>query len=164
MRWCGKQFALPELVVLIEQILRETGLVASRLKLEITESALIDHADTAAEVFAKLRAMGIQVAIDDFGTGYSSLSYLHRFPFDILKIDYSFVSQMGPAGPHTAIVKAIVVLAQALDLEVIAEGIETSEQVVALKAMGCTYGQGYLFSKPADSERMHALVAAPPQW
>ncbi len=158
MNLSSKQFAQPDLHEQIAQVLRDTGLEPSQLKMEITESVLIDHADTAAAVFAQLRAMRIQVAIDDFGTGYSSLSYLHRFPFDVLKIDQSFVGTLGTDGPHTAIVKAIVALAQALELEVIAEGIETAEQLDILLALGCTHGQGYLFSKPVDSEAAGALI------
>ena len=128
--------------------LRSTGLAPERLTLEITESVLVADPQAAAEALAALKRLGVRIAIDDFGTGYSSLSYLHRFPVDCLKIDKSFVDQLGGAGSEPALVQAIIGLADTLGLSVVAEGIEEPEQWTSLGALGCGLGQGYLFAKP----------------
>jgi EAL domain-containing protein (putative c-di-GMP-specific phosphodiesterase class I) len=117
----------------------------------------MDNAEGAALTFKQLRALGVQLSIDDFGTGYSSLSYLHRFPLNYLKIDRSFVNRMTTDGDD-AIVRTIATLAQNLGMEVIAEGIETEEQYQRLKALGCEYGQGFLFSRPVTVEAAQRLL------
>ncbi|MEY4520610.1 MAG: hypothetical protein RLZZ499_3210 [Cyanobacteriota bacterium] len=160
----GQQFREEQLVDEIENILVETGLEGKFLKLEITESILIDNLETVTEIILKLRKQEIQFSIDDFGTGYSSLSYLHRFPVDTIKIDRSFVSQMQANGDNSAIVKAIVTLAHMLDMDVIAEGIETTSQLAQLKLLQCEYGQGFFFSKPLSKKNAEALIANSTQW
>ena len=156
----GKQFSQPNLIEQIEQILQETDLDAQNLKLEITESTIMENATSVAARLLQLKALGIQLYMDDFGTGYSSLSYLHRFPVDTLKIDRSFISRMGINGEHSAIVQTIVTLAKNLDMDVVAEGVETAEQLNQLRALGCKYAQGYFFSKPLDRQATGALIAA----
>lgn len=155
----GKQFAQPDFIQKIEQILTETGLDGHTLKLEITESVLIENAASAAAMFLQLKKLGVQVYIDDFGTGYSSLSYLHRFPIDVLKIDRSFVSRMSDNNNNSEIVRTIVTMADNLNMKVIAEGIETGEQLNQLREMRCEDGQGYLFAKPLTIEAVAALLA-----
>jgi diguanylate cyclase (GGDEF)-like protein/PAS domain S-box-containing protein len=150
-----KQFAQPNLTAYIEQILRETNIAPSQLKLEITESMVMGNIKTATEMLNQLRAIGVKVSIDDFGTGYSSLSYLHRLPLDTLKIDRSFVSEMSGTNENTEIVRTIVMLAQNLGMDVIAEGVATEEQVILLKGFGCECAQGYYFSKPMDPDVVH---------
>ncbi len=143
-----RQFRQSNLVKTVEQALAESGLAANWLELEITENVLIEDATQTIAIMEALNALGVSLAIDDFGTGYSSLSYLHRFPLSKLKIDQSFVQSIGgPAGNH-AIVEAIIALARALDLEVIAEGIENQAQIAFLMERGCVYGQGFYFSRP----------------
>jgi len=154
----AKQFANPNLESHIDAVLAETGLAPENLKLEITESALMDNTETAAEIIGRLKARKVKLGLDDFGTGYSSLSYLHRFPVDTLKIDRSFISRMEQMGEHTAIVKTIVALAQNMDFQTVAEGIETLEQFDSLKELECRYGQGYYFSKPLTAEEAELLL------
>jgi len=154
----GKQFSQPDLSEQIERILQETNLDPRSLKLEITESAIVENAEAATVMLARLRQLGIQLYMDDFGTGYSSLSYLHRFPTDMLKIDRSFVSRMSFDNENAEIVRTIVTLAHNLGMSVTAEGVETAEQLALLKALKCEYGQGYFFSKPMDSEAATALI------
>jgi EAL domain-containing protein (putative c-di-GMP-specific phosphodiesterase class I) len=126
--------------------------------LEITESAFMTDLDTAIARLLHLKSTGIQLSIDDFGTGYSSLSYLYRLPIDTLKIDRSFVSRIGAQGEDSEIVETIVALAHHLKLDVIAEGVETAEQLAQLQALGCEYGQGYYFSRPVDAETAGDLI------
>ena len=154
----GKQFVQPDLIGQIDQILAETGLEGRYLKLEITESSLIENAAFATEMLMQLRQRNIQVCLDDFGTGYSSLSYLHRFPTDILKIDRSFVSRIGVNNENSEIVRTIAIMAHNLGIGLIAEGVETAEQVAQLKAFGCYFGQGYWFSPPGDRETIATLI------
>lgn len=149
----GKEFLQPNLVAKIDQVLQCTGLSAASLKLEITESVIMDNASEATIMLEQLRALGAQISIDDFGTGYCSLSYLHTFPLDVLKVDRSFVSRMSDAPTNAEIVRTIVVLAHNLGLEVIAEGVETSTDVERLSALGCEYAQGYFFSRPLTAEQ-----------
>jgi diguanylate cyclase (GGDEF)-like protein/PAS domain S-box-containing protein len=160
----GKQFAQPDLVAQIAQVLQETGLPPRSVKLEITESVLMDNAASIDTVLAQLRALGMQLSLDDFGTGYSSLSYLRRFPLDTLKIDRSFISAIGAGAEDTAIVQTIVTLAHQLGMDVVAEGIESAQHLLHLRALGCEYGQGYFVSRPIDAETAGALLAAEPQW
>lgn len=165
-----KQFSQPDLNQQIEQILQETQLDAASLKLEITESVLMENAEAATAMLLKLKVLGVQLYVDDFGTGYSSLSYLQRFPVDALKIDRSFVGKMGADGESdpegTSIIQAIVALATKLGIEVVAEGVETAEQLAQLRALECADGQGqrYFFSEPLDSKAAEALIAEQPQW
>jgi EAL domain-containing protein (putative c-di-GMP-specific phosphodiesterase class I) len=130
----------------------------SAVRLEITETLLMDNLEKSAETLQVLKSLGIQLSLDDFGTGYSSLSYLHRFPFDILKIDRSFVMRMEQDINSKQIVETIIILAQKLGLNVVAEGVEKLEQKELLREVGCTYGQGYLFSKPLPAEAIIALL------
>ncbi len=161
----GKQFAQPDLVDRIQAILRATGLSAESLKLEITESVVMDDVESAIAVLKQMKALNVKLGIDDFGTGYSSLSYLSRFPTDTLKVDKSFVGLMELGeGENVAIVRTIVALAHALGMDVIAEGVETAAQLSRLRAIGCEYGQGYFFAKPLPSEAATALMASYPQW
>ncbi len=140
-------------------ILGETGLDPGSLELELTESVLMKQADSAAAILQTLRERGVQVALDDFGTGYSSLSYLRRFPIDALKIDQSFVSQITAAGDDTSIVTAVISMARSLKLRVVAEGVETPEQLAFLQAHECDEAQGYYFSRPVPPERFAELLA-----
>jgi diguanylate cyclase (GGDEF)-like protein/PAS domain S-box-containing protein len=153
----GKQFAQPNLIEQIQQILNDTGLAAHTLKLEITESTIIENTELATAMLKQLRELGIRVSLDDFGTGYSSLSYLHRFPIDTLKIDRSFVTRMN-LPRDSEIVRTILALAGNLGMDVIAEGVETGEQIVQLTGMNCEYAQGYLFSRPIDAEAVTNLL------
>ena len=152
-----KQFCQPDLIEQIDQILRETQLDSQSLKLEITESAIVDNAEAAALLFQKLRQRKIQLSIDDFGTGYSSLSYLHRFPVNTLKIDRCFVSRIGKDGENLEIIQAIITLAKQLGMSVVAEGIETLQQKDYLKLLGCDEGQGYLFAKPLPAHEVESF-------
>jgi diguanylate cyclase (GGDEF)-like protein len=154
----SKQLMQPDLVEQVDQVLRETGLAPEHLKLEITESVIMEHPPSANEVLGRLKDRGIQLSLDDFGTGYSSLSYLHRFPIDTLKVDRSFVNRIDAEDGDPVIVQTIVALAHNLGMQVIAEGVETEEQVNRLKAMGCEYGQGYFFARPVDGDSAGALL------
>jgi diguanylate cyclase (GGDEF)-like protein len=154
----ARHISQPDLVDQIKQALVRSQLNPHCLKLEITESVVMENAEAATVMFKQLRALGVQLSIDDFGTGYSSLSYLHRFPLNYLKIDRSFVSRMVAADDNSEIVSTIATLARNLGMEVIAEGIETEEQHQQLKALGCEYGQGYLFSRPVDSSCVAELL------
>lgn len=154
----GKQFAQPDFLDHVTRILAETGLDTHRLKLEITESALIGQAEMAEAVLWRMRAAGIHVQLDDFGVGYSSLSYLHRFPIDTLKIDRSFVSSAGMRNEDAEIIRAIVTLAHNLNIDVIAEGIETTEQRAHVQALECDLGQGYYFSLPLHAGMAERLL------
>lgn len=154
----GKQFAQPDLMKQISRILQETDFDASSLKLEITESVLIENSTSATVMLAQLKNLGIQVYIDDFGTGYSSLSYLNHFPVDVLKIDRSFISNISGDNENFELVRTIIRMAHNLRMNVVAEGIETPEQLTRLKALNCEYGQGYLFSKPLHKEAVKAWI------
>ena len=154
----SKQFANADLIERLDQILEDTGMNPAHLRIEVTESAIVDHAESAALKIRMMKQRGITLSMDDFGTGYSSLSYLHRFPFNILKIDRSFVSRIGPNGEDSEIVSTIVALAHNLGMSVVAEGVETVEQVTRLKALGCQYAQGYYYSKPVRPEKAAEIV------
>ncbi|MCT7994409.1 EAL domain-containing protein [Laspinema olomoucense] len=142
----------------VEEILQETGVDGWDLKLEITETALVEDPEGAIAILDRLKALDIQLCIDDFGTGYSSLSYLHRFPVDVLKIDRSFISQMSSLNDDSEIVRTIVTLAHTLGLDVIAEGIETLDSMHELQILRCKYGQGYFFSAPVNGEAAALLL------
>jgi EAL domain-containing protein (putative c-di-GMP-specific phosphodiesterase class I) len=154
----ARQVAQPDLLDRIKEALTNSKLNPHCLKLEITESVVMDNAEAAALMFKQLRSLGVQLSIDDFGTGYSSLSYLHRFPLNYLKIDRSFVMRLTTDNDN-AIVRTISTLARNLGMEVIAEGIETEEQYQQLKMLGCEYGQGFLFSRPVNNEVVQHLLA-----
>jgi diguanylate cyclase (GGDEF)-like protein len=160
----GKQVAVPSLVSDISEILEETHVDPKHLKLEITESAVMENADMAARLLKRLKALGVQLSIDDFGTGYSSLSYLHRFPVNTLKIDRSFVGRIGEAAENIEIVRTVISLAENMGMEVVAEGIETLSQLTQLRKLKCQYGQGYLFSRPVDAEAVSAWISKKPHW
>lgn len=153
-----KQFLQPNLVADIGAMLHELALPPEALKLEITESAVMGDPAGAVTMLQQMKLLGIQLAIDDFGTGYSSLSYLHRFPLDTLKIDRSFISGMSNAGEGMDIARTILPMADTLQLDVIAEGVETVEQVALLKKLKCKYGQGYYFSRPLSAEGAAAFL------
>lgn len=155
----GKQFVQANLVEQIDRMLLEIGLDARSLRLEITESVMMEHADFIVTMLEQLKARGIQLYIDDFGTGYSSLSYLHRFAIDALKIDLSFTSRMRTSAKDREIVRTIMMLAQSLGIASIAEGIETSEQLAQLEQLHCHSGQGYYFSQPVDEVMAESLLA-----
>jgi diguanylate cyclase (GGDEF)-like protein len=154
----GKQLSSANFIEQVTQILLETGLCAESLKLEITETVLVDNTDAATITLQELQALGVQFSLDDFGTGYSSLSYLHQFPFNTLKIDRSFIKSLDEGNENLGIIRAIVSLARTLGMDVVAEGIETGNHLAQLKVLKCHYGQGYLFSKPLDSKAIESLI------
>ena len=160
----GKQVAQADLVEKIQETLSQTNLEAKHLKLEITESAVMDNSDMAVRLLKELKALGVQLSIDDFGTGYSSLGYLHRFPVNTLKIDRSFVGRIGEAAENIEIVRTIVSLAENMGMEVVAEGVETLSQLTQLRNLNCKFGQGYLFSRPVDADSVTGWIARKPHW
>jgi diguanylate cyclase (GGDEF)-like protein len=160
----GKHFTQHDLVEQVWKILKETDFNPSCLKLELTESAVMENAELAISTLNEIKELGIQLSIDDFGTGYSSLSYLHKFPIDTLKVDRSFVSAMDEASENGEIVRTIVLLAKNLNMQVVAEGIETVHQLHQLRILGCEYGQGYLFSRPVPAMEAVNLVTDNEQW
>jgi EAL domain-containing protein (putative c-di-GMP-specific phosphodiesterase class I) len=158
----GRQFSHPGLTDQLRHILEETGLSASFLKLEITESVIMENTEAALGMLAKIKEMGLQLSVDDFGTGYSSLGYLYRFPMDVLKIDRSFISRVDVDGEKLELVRTITTLAWNLGMDVVAEGVETTKQLAQLKALKCEYGQGHLFSKPICAKDMEAFLSRSP--
>jgi diguanylate cyclase (GGDEF)-like protein/PAS domain S-box-containing protein len=158
----GKQFSQPDLGHEVGRVLQDTGVAPRRLKLEITESVLMEDPDAAAATLAALRAQGTQVCIDDFGTGYSSLSYLLRFPADTLKIDRSFVSHLSAGTQQWELVRTILTLARNLGMDVIAEGVENDDQLARLDALECDYVQGYHLSRPVDADTAMRLLTTEP--
>ena len=160
----AKQLLQPHLVDEMSKLLRETALPPEALKLEITESAVMADPAAAAEMLQQIKSLGVRLAIDDFGTGYSSLSYLHRFPLDTLKIDRSFISGAAEGSEGMEIARTIMPMAKNLRLDVVAEGVETIEQVGFLRRLQCKYAQGYYFSKPLAPEEVPPLLAEEPSW
>jgi EAL domain-containing protein (putative c-di-GMP-specific phosphodiesterase class I) len=154
------QFAQPHLVEQIADVLQETMLEPSSLRLEVTESVLMDDHELARDVLTRLKLLGVGLKIDDFGTGYSSLAYLAQLPFDTMKIDRSFTVQLQGGDCNSEIVKSILDMAHTLGMQVVAEGVEENEQITRLISMGCEFGQGFLFSKPVSAEDAERLVAA----
>jgi diguanylate cyclase (GGDEF)-like protein/PAS domain S-box-containing protein len=152
-----KQFAQTDLVEQLQQVLASTGLDPSRLWLEITEGVIMDNAEFSAQRLNQLKELGVKFCVDDFGTGYSSLSYLHRFPVDRLKIDRSFIASMH-AQRNLEIVRSIITLAHNLNMDVVAEGIETGAQLAHIRAFVCEYGQGFFFSKPLSAQAAEELL------
>lgn len=154
----AKQLMHPSLAEKVRNILTETGLDPKQLKLEVTESTVMEHRERSLSVLNELSGLGIRLSTDDFGTGYSSLSYLQQFPFDRLKIDRSFINRLGNDKKSDAIVKTILMLGANLGLEVVAEGIETEAQLELLQILGCKLGQGYLFARPVESDEAELLL------
>jgi diguanylate cyclase (GGDEF)-like protein/PAS domain S-box-containing protein len=154
-----RQCAQANLVQKIADVLQKTGLLANSLKLELTESMIVEDTESTSAILSELRALGVQVQIDDFGTGYSSLGYLHTLPIDTLKIDQTFINRIGTKSSGSEIVKMILTLAHDLGMKVVAEGVETVEQLSELKALNCEYGQGFLFNKAIDSQMAGTLLA-----
>ncbi|MFP5239462.1 MAG: putative bifunctional diguanylate cyclase/phosphodiesterase, partial [Acidobacteriota bacterium] len=161
----GRQFMQADLTERVGAILRDSGLPSGAVKLEITESVVMQNAERAVEMLGELKKLGLQIMIDDFGTGYSSLAYLRRFPVDALKVDRSFVRNLDSDRDNRQIVRAIVQLAASLELSVVAEGIERREELETLGHMGCALGQGYLFARPlgagAAQEYLKGALAQP---
>jgi diguanylate cyclase (GGDEF)-like protein len=152
------QFLQGDIVATVEKALEASGLSPKQLELEVTESLWLQNTDAVMDQLVRFRAMGISIALDDFGTGYSSLSYLWKFPFDTVKIDRSFVTQMGIDPKATAIIHTIVALGRTLNLKVTAEGVETPEQAESLKETGCDYAQGYWFGRPLTVDVANELA------
>jgi EAL domain-containing protein (putative c-di-GMP-specific phosphodiesterase class I) len=157
----ARQFSRQGLADHVEALLMQSGISSRQLGLEMTESSLIPSVHTALGVLGSLRRLGVSLLMDDFGTGYSSLSYLHSFPFDVLKIDRSFVSRMTEGDQPLQIVRTIIELARVMGMDVVAEGIETAEQFRLLREMGCRYGQGFLFARPMPAEAVTDLLRLP---
>jgi diguanylate cyclase (GGDEF)-like protein len=155
------QFTVPDLAERVERILHETGLSPDRLEVEITESVFLGKNETTLTMLHRLKSLGIRVAMDDFGTGYSSLSYLQSFPFDKIKVDRSFVAQLGPETKHLVIIQAIVSIARALSMTTTAEGVETDSQLKFVEALGCNEFQGYLASAPITKDKIPAVIERP---
>jgi diguanylate cyclase (GGDEF)-like protein/PAS domain S-box-containing protein len=154
----GVQFLRPELIGQIDLMLREFGIDARNLKLEITESMIIENAEYAKDMLLQFKAQDIRLCIDDFGTGYSSMSYLRRYPIDTVKVDRSFISRMDTDQESQEIVRTIITMAHNLGKDVIAEGVETREQLVQIAALRCEYAQGFFFSRPVDSEAAEMMI------
>lgn len=157
----ARQFSREGLADHISASLLHAGVPAHHLGLEMTESSLVSNTTTAMTVLSGLHELGVSLLLDDFGTGYSSLNYLHRFPFDVLKLDRSFVVRMTEGNQPLQIVRAITELARALGMDMIAEGIETQDQYRALRNLGCQFGQGFLFAKPMRADAVVRLLQRP---
>jgi EAL domain-containing protein (putative c-di-GMP-specific phosphodiesterase class I) len=154
-----RQFRDPNLVAFVRQCLLEKNVSPDCLEMEITEGVLMSGHAYINEALAELKAMNITLAMDDFGTGYSSLNYLRKYPFDVLKIDRSFISEITNNAADRELVQASIALAQGLKLTVVAEGIETEEQLSMLRSLGCDFGQGYLFGKPMAPEELSSMFS-----
>jgi EAL domain-containing protein (putative c-di-GMP-specific phosphodiesterase class I) len=154
----GRQIAEGSLVESVARALEESGLAPDRLQLELTETVLMDDIDGHVALMREVKQLGVSLALDDFGKGYSSLSYLHRFPIDRVKIDRAFIGGLPESRAALAIVSAVVSFARALDMEVVAEGVETQAHVDALLGLGCEYAQGFFFHRPLAPERLTALL------
>ncbi len=159
-----KQFSQPDLIDQLSQVIETTGVDPSSLRLEITESAIIDKGRLATTILQAIRELGAQVYLDDFGTGYSSLSYLHGLPIDAIKIDRAFVSSMDTDDKNLRLVRTILTLAEIVGVRAEAEGISTAEQLRELRSLNCAQGQGYLFSAPITREAVHEVLTADPVW
>jgi EAL domain-containing protein (putative c-di-GMP-specific phosphodiesterase class I) len=157
-----RQFQQYDIVQSVRRVLAETGLDAGALELEITETAAMQNAESTVEILQSLRELGVSIAIDDFGTGYSSLNYLKRFPITAVKIDRAFIRDLGTSEGDAAIVSAVVGIARALKLRVIAEGVETQEQLAFLRRRSCDAAQGYLFSRPVSASALPDRLAEYP--
>jgi len=160
----GRQFSQQNLVKQVEMVIKETDIDPRALRLEITESVLMEDRNTALKALRQLKELNVQLSIDDFGTGYSSFSHLELFPVDSLKIDRSFITRMGVNGENTEIVDTIVNLGRTLGLTVVAEGVETEGQLNQLRSGSCELAQGYLFAKPMNQQDVEAILLRNPQW
>ncbi|MCU0515418.1 MAG: EAL domain-containing protein [Oscillatoria sp. Prado101] len=160
----ARHFFQHNLIEVIDITLQETQLKPQSLKLEITETAIMENGESARSMLQLLRERQIGVSLDDFGTGYSSLSYLHCFPVSAIKIDQSFVKRIDGSPENSGLVPAIVGIARTMGMSAVAEGVETQAQLAQLRSLGCDFGQGYLFSKPLESQLAATLLAAAPQW
>ncbi len=160
----GRQLIHPDLRRSVERTLVQEGVDPSRLRLEITESAILDRPEPVVRMLHEIRDLGVEIFLDDFGTGYSSLSYLHQLPLNALKIDRAFVSQIESSERAAQLVHTILQMSSNLGLDAIAEGVTTMEQMRRLRSLGCKYAQGYLFSAPVDSEAMTAMLRTRPSW
>jgi EAL domain-containing protein (putative c-di-GMP-specific phosphodiesterase class I) len=158
-----RQFRQPDLSRSVARALESAGLRPDKLTLEVTEGSVMDDADTAVRTLHELKAMGIGISIDDFGTGYSSLSYLRRFPIDSLKIDQSFVRDITADPDDAAITSAVIAMGHSLRLNIVAEGVETAEQLAFLRELGCHAAQGYLFGRPVAPDAFERALAQPLQ-
>jgi diguanylate cyclase (GGDEF)-like protein/PAS domain S-box-containing protein len=156
----ARQFGRPGLADHVAEVLEKTFVAADDLRLEVTESSLMSNPEAALETMEDLKALGVGLHMDDFGTGYSSLNHLHRYPFDTLKIDRSFIQGIADEEDSAEIVGTILELARSLEMDVVAEGIETAEQVERLKSLGCRLGQGYYFAKPMNAEAISEILVA----
>lgn len=159
-----EQFSNADLVSTLQEVVQSTGIARETLKIEITESEIMEHPQVVSNILAQLKSHGIDACLDDFGTGYSSLSYLQQLPITFIKIDQSFVRRLGGEDDALAIVKTIMILAHQLGRKVIAEGIESSEHLSILRSLGCEYGQGYLFAKPLPAEAVPNLLSTSRRW
>lgn len=160
----SRHFSRSDLPLHLTEVLRDTGLNPNQLRLEVTESVILDNLDSAAAILQELKSLGVQLSIDDFGTGYSSLSYLHRLPLDILKIDQTFISRLDLPDGNAEIVRTIITLAHNLEMRVVAEGIETVAQLDILQSLGCDYGQGYFFARPLRSDKATTFLMEDRAW
>jgi EAL domain-containing protein (putative c-di-GMP-specific phosphodiesterase class I) len=158
----SRQLASHDIVGCVATSLARSGLEPNRLTLELTESTIIDDTVNTQVVLQDLRGLGVNLSLDDFGTGYSSLTYLRSLPINVVKIDKSFIRTLGTEREDTAIVSAVLSLARNLDVVVVAEGVETPEQVAVLLQLQCPYLQGFLFSRPRRGEDLDALIGEPP--
>jgi diguanylate cyclase (GGDEF)-like protein/PAS domain S-box-containing protein len=155
----ARQLQDPQLVEFLERTLAETGLDPDRLVLELTETALMAEPDAGFQVIRRLKRLGVRLAIDDFGTGYSSLAYLHRLPVDVIKVDRSFIADLGLGSDRATLARGILELVRSLQVSTVAEGVETTEQLDALRNVRCELGQGYMFSRPVTPEAITELLA-----
>jgi diguanylate cyclase (GGDEF)-like protein len=160
----ANEMSRPDIVDFVRAVLEETKIDPRTLAIEVTESGVMKNPETAAKILKDLHALGVHLHLDDFGTGYSSLAYLQRFSFDLLKIDRAFVGSMMKDRKSYELVKTVLALANALDMGVVAEGIETREQLAELRSMGCEKGQGFLFSRPIPADEIEKLLAQSPVW
>jgi EAL domain-containing protein (putative c-di-GMP-specific phosphodiesterase class I) len=156
----ARQIAQPNLAQVVADVLRESGLDPGDLHLELTESSLMEDPEAALATMNALTDLGVKLVLDDFGTGYSSLAYVQRFPIAVLKVDRSFVANLGEESSEAAIVSAVVNMAHGLQVDVVAEGVETPTQAAALQALGCRYAQGYLYGRPMPAAELRPLLAA----
>ncbi len=160
----AKQFSQPDIVDQIASALETSGIDARSLRIEITESAIIDKGKTSGSILQRIRDLGVQIYLDDFGTGYSSLSYLHGLPIDAIKIDRAFVSNMDTDEKNLRLVRTILTLAEIVGVRAEAEGISTAEQLRELRSLSCEQGQGYLFSAPITKDAVNEVLVADPIW
>ena len=160
----SKQLSQSDMIERVRRAVTDNDLAGDSIKLEITESVIMENTESAAAVLRKIKELGVRLSIDDFGTGYSSLSYLHRFPLDTIKVDRSFVSQMVPGARNSEIVNTIVAMARGLTMNVVAEGVETAEQLAGLREMKCGFAQGFYISRPQQSHSIEQLLANQTRW